>query len=213
MIWILPVPTVYSLNLPFRRKAVLYALLGVSLVSVTCSILRLAFTILWVKSSDISWNYPLIPFFSNMEACVALITTSVPAILPLLRPTRSRKPQASPQPPPQIDVEQAPSSQGEDSEKGEKEWESQNSTAVPSTADQTQRRESKTWSLLSRLHPNMIPIRGRKLVGFGDPNEKVSTYKSASGVSSGPRTELKEFGEEDDEVVPGLKMEPTLKMK
>lgn len=59
----------------------------------------------------------------------------------------------------------------------------------------------------------MIPVRGRKLGVFGDPNEKVSTYKSASGVSSGPRTELKEFEGEDDGVLPGLKTKPTLKMK
>ena len=50
-----------------------------------CSILRLSSIIVWVNSSDISWNFPLIPFFTTLEACVALITSSVPAIYPFLR--------------------------------------------------------------------------------------------------------------------------------
>ncbi len=109
VIWILPIPVVAKLQVPTPKKcqsfpnillvllrpntdvsnpAGLYFLIAVSGISVICSCLRLSSMIMWIHADDISWNFPLIPLFITLEACVALITSSVPAIYPLFRKPR-----------------------------------------------------------------------------------------------------------------------------
>lgn len=177
----MPIPVVWNLKVSSKRKTGLYGLIMVSLISVICAIARLVSLIVWIRSTDISWNYILIPFLSNMEACVALITSSVPAILPMFRIT-TREPRAPP-PPPQPG----------------KEWESQDSTAVPSTGHGTDR-GSKTWSFLSNRFSMM---RNKDKDEEGGP--PLSAIKSGT-ESCGMRTELKDLFEEDDshEIIPGL---------
>ena len=212
VIWTIPIPTVYNLRLPLSRKAPLYGLLAVSLISVACATIRVAFVIVWVKSSDISWNYPLIPFLSNMEACVALMTTSVPALLPLFRPTEPR-PTIRPAPPAAVpDVEKQPSEKELSANSNSTtDWDSQSGTAVPSTTNQTDR-ASRSWSLLSKLRPGTANSKRKN--EFLDPNGPVSTYKSQTGLSFGPRTELKDMDEGDEGIVaPGLKGDERLKVK
>ncbi|KAI4211034.1 MAG: hypothetical protein LQ351_006154 [Letrouitia transgressa] len=85
IIWLLPIPVVWKLKVPFARKAGLYSLIAISFVAVLAAILRLNTTVIWIHSIDISWNFPLVPFFCSLECCVALITSSVPAIYPLFR--------------------------------------------------------------------------------------------------------------------------------
>ena len=133
----LPIPVVWKLRVPFCKKAGLCTLIAISFISVLCSITRMVFVFVWTRSTDISWNYPLIPFLANMEACVAIMTSSVPAIYPLLR--RSE---------PNNKWEQAPAPH----RLPEKHWETEDSqecTAVPSTAGGTDP-SSKRWSFLSR---------------------------------------------------------------
>ena len=197
VIWILPIPIVWGLKVSTRRKMGLYILLGVSAVSVICAIIRLAVTIVWIRSADISWNYPLIPFLSNIEACIAVITSSVPAIQLLFK-------RAQPRPPPEAQPSLPRKEQT-------KELESQGSdTVIPSTAGETDKQSSKTWSLLSRLRsssgtPNKMRTPSHK---------QLPTFISQTGMTTGPRTELKDLEEEGDvDFVPGLPGEKVLRMK
>ena len=168
----------------------------------------MAFLIVWVCSSDISWNYPLIPFFSNMEACIALITSSVPAVMPLLRsPDPKRGPAHAPPPPAAI---QAPGTSDSEKAGSGAAWNSQEETAVQTSPDSSPR-HSRGWSLLNKLRPvtaNKSP--GKR--GFLQANAPLSTYKSQTGAS-GLRTELKDLDEGEENGIPGLKMEKKLRMK
>lgn len=85
VIWLLPIPVVWNLKVPLSRKSGLYTLILISLIAVMAAL------VVWVHSSDISWNYPLMPFLTNMEACVAIMTFSVPAIYLLFRRLETRQ--------------------------------------------------------------------------------------------------------------------------
>ena len=147
-----------------------------------------------------------------MEACVALMTTSIPALLPLFRPTNPRQ-TIHPAPPAVVpDVEKQASEKvaSANSNSTVDDWDSQSGTAIPSTANQTDR-GSRSWSLLSKLRPGTANSKRRN--DFKDPNGPVSTYKSETGMSSGPRTELKDLDENDEGLVPGLKEDERLRVK
>ena len=159
------------------------SLIAISFIAVVCSIVRMVALAVWMRSSDISWNYPLIPFPANMEACVALMTSSVPAIYPLFRRPERREDFSNPPPPMREPT---------------KEWEShdsQDGTAVPSTA-QTDL-SSKRWSLLSKAESVRDKLRWRE---SNDPRH-MTTIKSEAA-----RTELKSMFEEEEgkDFVPGL---------
>ena len=207
VIWLLPIPTVYYLRLPLRRKLWLYALLAISLISVGCAITRMVFVIVWVRSSDISWNYPLIPFVSNMEACVALMTTSFPALFPLFRSRTPRRtihpalPPTAPASPRDAEKQASEKVESVGSHSTNNEWDSRDGTAVPSTANQTDR-NSGSLSLLSKFRPSTV--MSKRASGFRDSNGPISTYRSET-EASGPRTELKDLDEVGEGVVPGLR--------
>ena len=179
IIWALPFPVIWKLKVPFSRKMGLWALVAISSISVVCALVRMASLILWMRSIDISWNYPLIPFLANMEVCVGLMTSSVPAIYPLFRRSERRVNYSDPAPPPMGSPQ--------------KSWVSQDShdeTAVPSTADN---RSSKRWSFLSRKTPTK-------------PKENKQEYRATTDSEYGPRTELKSVfeAEEIGDFIPGL---------
>ena len=135
MIWVLPIPVIWKLKVPFSRKMGLWVLVAISFISVVCAIVRLASLIIWVRSVDISWNYFLIPFLANMEVCVCMMTSSVPAIFPLFRKVERKYSHSDPAPRP---MGSPPKS-----------WLSQDSydeTAGPSSAN----RSSKRWSFPGR---------------------------------------------------------------
>ena len=177
----------------------LYFLLGVSLVSVICAIARLAVTIFWIRSGDILWNYPLIPFLSNIEACVAIITSSIPAIQPLFRGSlrlqrgEGATPQCRPKP-----------SAGE--------WNGQDSdTAVSSKEDGSQGQSRQRWSLLSYLKRASNSLRAMSPTS----QRQHATLSRQTGIlTTGSRTETKDLEEDQDmEFVPGLAGEKALRMK
>lgn len=158
----------------------LWVLVGISFISVVCALVRLASQIIWMRSVDISWNYPLIPFLANLEVCVGMMTSSVPAIYPLFRRTERKPSYSDPAPPPMGSPE--------------KSWVSEDShdeTAVPSTAD----RPNKRWSFLSRK----TSTKSR-----AHEHEDISIQESEYG----PRTELKSVfeAEEVGDFIPGLAM-------
>lgn len=202
VIWAFPIPTIAGLQIPLSRKAPLYGLLAVSFISVVCSILRMAFVINWMQSADISWNYPLIPFFSNMEACIALITSSAPALLPFFRSMKTDSPKRTVRFAPKADEEKAPSNPSESSGPSniEKSFASQGSTAVGSN------RDSRTWSLLSKNR--LSTAMGKRASWFKEPRENMTTIKSETGATTGPRTELKDLDGSQEDIVPGLKIQP-----
>lgn len=180
VIWALPIPVIWKLKVPFSRKLGLWVLIAISSISVVCALVRMASLIIWMRSVDISWNYPLIPFLSNMEVCVGLMTSSVPAIYPLFRRSERKQSYSDPAPPPMGSPE--------------KSWVSQDScddTAVPSTPD---KRSPKRWSFL-----------GRKASDKSKVNKHA--YPSTTTESEyGPRTELKSVfeAEEIGDFIPGL---------
>lgn len=178
VIWILPIPVIWKLRVPFSRKLGLWILVAISSISVICAIVRMASLIIWMRSADISWNYILIPFLANMEVCVGLMTSSVPAIYPLFRKPERKQSYSDPAPQPMGSPE--------------KSWVSQDShdeTAVPSTAD----RSSKRWSFLSRKTSTKNKVNG---------HGHVLTTRSEYG----PRTELKSVFETEEigDFIPGL---------
>ena len=178
VIWVLPMPVIWKLKVPFSRKLGLWTLVAISFISVVCAIVRLASLVIWMRSVDISWNYPLIPFLANMEVCVGLMTSSVPAIYPLFRSFERKQSYSDPAPPPMGSPE--------------KSWVSQDShdeTAVPSTAEGS----SKRWSFLSRKTSTKSKTNG---------HVHLSTVRSEYG----PRTELKSMFETEEigDFIPGL---------
>ncbi|MCJ1227474.1 hypothetical protein MMC12_004130 [Toensbergia leucococca] len=85
VIWLMPIPVIRNLKVPRERKAGLCGLVALSIIPVIASLVRLNAFIIWINSDDISWNFALIPFLSSIEVCIALVTSSVPAIYPLFR--------------------------------------------------------------------------------------------------------------------------------
>ncbi|MCJ1465891.1 hypothetical protein MMC07_004510, partial [Pseudocyphellaria aurata] len=62
----------------------LYLVIFISSFSIVCAIFRLIALITYAKSPSTDWGLPMIPFVSAMEAYVALMTSSIPAIYPLI---------------------------------------------------------------------------------------------------------------------------------
>ena len=204
VIWMLPIPVVWNLKVSSNRKMGLYFLLVVSLVSVASAIARVVVMIVWIRSADISWNYPLIPFLSNMEACVAIITSSIPAIQAMFRQTEPRRTLESLPPAARQQRQQQwlqPSLVR---------WDGQYSnTAVPFSAGETNGRSTWTWSLLSQWRKGSARSDGKRTASC----DQLNTYKSQTGMTPGPRTELKAFDEDFDvRLVPGSLGEKVLRM-
>ncbi|KAG7002425.1 hypothetical protein G7Y79_00027g061170 [Physcia stellaris] len=134
IIWLMPIPVVWALKVPRERKVGLYTLIGVSFIAVIASCVRVSSLVLWIRSSDISWNYPLLPLLCMIQSCVALVTSSLPAIYPLLRkPT-----------PEQISRRQ---SRMPDPEREEKAWNSlEGSTLNNSRGDRRSRWSFMLWN-------------------------------------------------------------------
>ena len=131
-----------------------------------------------MQSADISWNYALIPFLANMEVCVGMVTSSVPAIYPLFQMPERKQSYSDPAPPPMGSPEKS-------CESGD----IYDETVVPSTAD----RSSQRWSFLSRKTSKKSKIDGHEL-------------DTITGSEYGPRTELKSMfeAEEIGDFIPGL---------
>lgn len=85
VIWALPIPILYKLKVPTARKVGLYTLIAISFIPVVCAITRANAFVIWIRSSDISWNFPIYPLLCTIESCVALVTSSLPGIYPLFR--------------------------------------------------------------------------------------------------------------------------------
>ncbi|KAL9577127.1 MAG: hypothetical protein Q9212_006568 [Teloschistes hypoglaucus] len=136
VIWALPIPILWSLKVQSSKKFGLYTLIAISFISVICAAVRVAAFVIWINSSDISWNFPIYPLLCTIESCVALITSSLYAIYPLFR-----KP--APEHRRSVVCPAAPSSDSE------KQWDSQGSTL--GTGNACDRRSR--WSFLNWKPP------------------------------------------------------------
>ncbi|KAI4284009.1 MAG: hypothetical protein L6R38_001747 [Xanthoria sp. 2 TBL-2021] len=74
IIWALPIPILYKL-----KPA------SISFISIACAIIRANAFVIWIKSADISWNFPIYPLLCVIEPSVALVTSSLLGIYPLFR--------------------------------------------------------------------------------------------------------------------------------
>ncbi|KAL8999018.1 MAG: hypothetical protein Q9169_002016 [Polycauliona sp. 2 TL-2023] len=156
IIWALPIPVLYSLKVPTGRKVGLYTLIGISFVAVACAITRASVFVIWIRSSDISWNFPMYPLLCVIESSVALITSSLPGIYPLFRqpaPEHRRSVALSPK------------------EAEQQTWTSQGSTLASAKPGNGRSR----WSFLS-WHGNSeavkkAPEQSMKFVPEGEPRE------------------------------------------
>ncbi|KAL8788046.1 MAG: hypothetical protein Q9195_007512 [Heterodermia aff. obscurata] len=184
IIWTMPIPVVWKLKVPRDRKAGLYTLIGVSFIAVIASCVRVSALVLWIRSTDISWNYPLLPLLCMIQSCVALVTSSLPAIYPLLRkPT-----------PEQIARRQSRMADLDH----EKAWNSQDSTLNQTGNDRRSR-----WSFL-----NWHGYQAAK-AGHGgpiedvpeEPQKEIESEKSSSGEEDRPVTQhtMKAYVSSSDE--------------
>ena len=185
VIWALPLPVIWNLKVPVARKAGLYGLLGVSAIAVVASCVRLSSIIIWTHSSDISWNYILLPFLCNLEACVALITSSIPAIYPLFR-----------KPPPNVRQSMMMMKQQQQNN----EWNSQGSTLI------TDSRPSR-WSRLSWLGPGIlktkeidVQISEKELASVKEEEPMEAPPTTSEGLSK-PSSEESIKSHDDEKVV------------
>jgi hypothetical protein len=62
----------------------IYVVVGISGLSIACCAVRLHALQSFIDSPDVTWHLPVSPFVSAVEIFVALMTSSVPVIYPLL---------------------------------------------------------------------------------------------------------------------------------
>ncbi|KAL8688289.1 MAG: hypothetical protein Q9218_005761 [Villophora microphyllina] len=157
VIWALPLPILWSLKVPSAKKFGLYTLIAISFISVICATIRVAAFVIWINSSDISWNFPIYPLLCTIESCVALITSSLYAIYPLFRKPAPEHRRSV--------VPVAPSD-------SEKQWDSQGSTLQ--SAQALDKRSSR-WSFLNWKPP------GKKGVDEGGVVKSVPEEEPEEG--------------------------------
>ncbi|KAI9733964.1 MAG: hypothetical protein M1834_002621 [Cirrosporium novae-zelandiae] len=84
-IWVvvMPIPTLLSLKIPRRNKAVLIILLSLGAFACIASIIRMVYIVNLYTGDDASWNTYGVSIWSGIELAVGIITTSIPGIKPL----------------------------------------------------------------------------------------------------------------------------------
>lgn len=168
VIWALPIPVLWNLKVPAAKKAGLYTLIGISLTSVVCAFLRVSFFVIWINSSEISWNFPLYPLLCTIETCVALMTSSLPAIYALFR---------KPAP------EHRRSTINPDSQKA---WDSQGgSTLISAAGDRRSRWSFLAWHgfAANKMDRSVEKVEEEERCG-GNEDERPSTTKSMTAYVS-----------------------------
>ncbi|KAL8934128.1 MAG: hypothetical protein Q9216_006061, partial [Gyalolechia sp. 2 TL-2023] len=169
VIWALPIPVLWKLKVPTTKKAGLYTLIGISFISVICAFVRVGAFVIWIHSSEISWNFPLYPLLCTIETCVALITSSLPAIYALFR---------KPAP------EHRRSAVIPDNEKA---WDSQGGSTLKSVAGDRRSR----WSFLAwhgfaakKMDDNVEKVAEEGSAGVEDEERSDTTRSMTAYVSS-----------------------------
>ncbi|KFY50910.1 hypothetical protein V496_09074 [Pseudogymnoascus sp. VKM F-4515 (FW-2607)] len=83
-IWalVLPISTVWRLQIPTKRKYVITALFSLGLFACIAGIVRMAFLITLLDSNDPTWDTYGTSIASGWETALAIITTSIPGLKP-----------------------------------------------------------------------------------------------------------------------------------
>ncbi|TEY49541.1 hypothetical protein BOTCAL_0284g00060 [Botryotinia calthae] len=85
-IWmlILPLTQLYDLNLHWKKKIGVAAMLSIGIIVTVISILRLQSLIVFANTQNPTWDYVQLGYWCTVEICTAIICSSMPAIRLLL---------------------------------------------------------------------------------------------------------------------------------
>ncbi|TVY91804.1 hypothetical protein LAWI1_G003018 [Lachnellula willkommii] len=85
-IWtlILPIPTVWSLQILTRKKVVLVGMFSLGMFACVAGIVRMAFLLTLLTSNDQPWDTYGTSIASGIEIALAIITASLPSLKPLV---------------------------------------------------------------------------------------------------------------------------------
>lgn len=148
----------------------LCVVVAVSGCSVICAIIRLLALISLTTAPDDRWSLPVIPFVSALEGYVALMTSSIPAIYPLVV-----KPKFNFRAPMMANIEQPPSDSC---------WHSKSNTMTSSARQQS---DTSRWNLkpVSARPSISLAVTGVVNDGSGLPETRSeSNQRKASVVAS-----------------------------
>ena len=81
----LPVPIVWSLQLPVKTRAAVIALFSLSALACIAGILRTVYSSYWANSYDLSWNTWALGVAATVELNIGIVCGSAPALKPLLK--------------------------------------------------------------------------------------------------------------------------------
>ncbi|KAH0553150.1 hypothetical protein GP486_006665 [Trichoglossum hirsutum] len=87
VIYLLPIPVVRKLQINSRKKISIYVIISLAFIPVVASALRLYAIVVWARSSDMLWNWPLVLIWGNIEVSVAITVASFPSLTALIRKT------------------------------------------------------------------------------------------------------------------------------
>ncbi|KAF7859673.1 hypothetical protein EAF04_008752 [Stromatinia cepivora] len=81
-IWILilPLTQLYDLNLHWKKKAGVGAMLGIGILVTIVSVLRLRWLVNFANTQNPTWDYIQVGYWSTIEICVGIICSSMPAL-------------------------------------------------------------------------------------------------------------------------------------
>ena len=85
VVLVLPVPIVWSLQLPARTRAAVIALFSFSVLACIAGILRTVYSSYWANSYDLSWNTWALGVAATVELNLGIVCASVPSLKPLLK--------------------------------------------------------------------------------------------------------------------------------
>ncbi|CAD6452319.1 1d51a128-50f8-45a5-af4c-dc505450d2dd [Sclerotinia trifoliorum] len=85
-IWmlILPLTQLYDLNLHWKKKVGVGAMLGIGILITIVSVLRLKSLVHFANTQNPTWDYLEVGYWSTIEICVGIICSSMPALRLLL---------------------------------------------------------------------------------------------------------------------------------
>ena len=70
-----------------RKLVSIYVIISLGFIPVIASALRLYAVIIWSRSHDMLWNWPLVLIWGNIEVSVAITVASFPSLTALVRKT------------------------------------------------------------------------------------------------------------------------------
>ncbi|KAF8463422.1 hypothetical protein BDZ91DRAFT_682723 [Kalaharituber pfeilii] len=82
---ILPVPMIWTLQIPTRQKAVLTMVLALGLFAAVSSLVKLRYTVNYGKAGDLLWDTVDLAIWSVAEINVAIFCACMPALKPLFK--------------------------------------------------------------------------------------------------------------------------------